>query len=106
MPSQLAPPTLSWVQLGKHPLPCDLCPAIIPAHGDAFVCVRRCFELQANRMVEVAPLSILMCVDCGWSRPYAPTPRPNHQKAGEAPKVDPAPSSPTGGASTNQPEES
>jgi hypothetical protein len=26
-------------------------------------------------MIETEPIKVLMCVDCGWTRPYAPVPR-------------------------------
>lgn len=26
-------------------------------------------------MIETEPIKVLMCVECGWTRPYAPVPR-------------------------------
>lgn len=87
--SQLAPPTLHWGTVGPSGDSCDLCHAPIKPHGDCFLSIRRAFELAPDhrRMIETAPLKVLMCVDCGWQRPYAPVPREGVPMAPEAPKV-------------------
>ena len=77
--SKLSPPTLHWGTVGPDGDRCDVCRAIIKPSGDCFVSIRRAFEFQndrhTHRMVEVEPITVVMCVECGWSRPYAPTPR-------------------------------
>lgn len=73
--SQLSPPTLHWGTTGPEGDRCDLCAAPIKPNADCFISIRRAFELHQSRMVETAPLKVLMCVACGWSRPYAPMPR-------------------------------
>lgn len=92
--SQLSPPTLHWGTVGPDGDRCDVCRAIIKPSGDCFVSIRRAFELQndrhTHRMVEVEPITVVMCVDCGWSRPYAPTPRetaPNPSDTANGPQT-------------------
>lgn len=74
--SQLSPPTLHWGTVGPNGDTCDLCPATIKPYGDCFVSIRRAFEIQNGRLVvETEPIKVVMCVECGWTRPYAPVPR-------------------------------
>jgi hypothetical protein len=73
-PSKLSPPTLHWAQNGPDATRCDLCRATVKPLGECFVSIRRAFSLQHGQMVESDPIRVLMCVECGWTRPYAPTP--------------------------------
>ncbi len=102
--SQLSPPTLHWGTVGPDGDRCDVCRAIIKPAGDCFVSIRRAFEFQndrhTRRIVEVEPITVVMCVDCGWSRPYAPTPHPMPAEASEG--LD-APFPPTDGPSDDAP---
>lgn len=96
--SQLSPPTLHWGRIGPESDRCDLCRAPIKPYGDCFISVRRAFELHEGRMIESAPLKVLMCVACGWTRPYAPMP-----KTSEAPKATETALQPPRGASGEGP---
>ena len=73
--SKLSPPSLHWSNVGPDGDTCDLCSAQIKPDGDCFLSIRRAFELIEGWMVETEPIRVLMCVDCGWTRPYAPVPR-------------------------------
>ena len=84
--SKLSPPALSWSTVGPDGATCDLCSAQIKPDGDCFLSIRRAFELVEGWMVETEPIRVLMCVDCGWQRPYSPTPRPKPSVDAEAPK--------------------
>lgn len=92
--SQLSPPTLHWGTVGPDGDTCDLCASPIKPYGDCFISIRRAFELHQGRMIETAPLKVLMCVDCGWTRPYSPVP-----KTSEAPKAPQTPDYAQDGAS-------
>jgi len=35
-------------------------------------------------MIETEPIKVLMCVACGWTRPYAPVPREGSPRSPEA----------------------
>lgn len=91
--SQLSPPTLHWGTVGPNGDKCDLCPATIKPYADCFISVRRAFEIQNGRIVvETEPIRVLMCVECGWTRPYTPMP-----KTSEAPKAPQEPNAATDG---------
>ena len=44
-------------------------------------------------MIETEPIRVLMCVECGWTRPYAPTPRPKPSVDAEGQKPPQTPAS-------------
>ncbi len=90
--SKLSPPTLHWGTVVPSGDQCDLCSATIKPHGDCFISIRRSFELIRGAMIETEPIKVLMCVDCGWTRPYAPTPRskPSVDAEGQNPPQKPA----------------
>jgi hypothetical protein len=80
--SKLSPPSLHWSNVGPDGDKCDLCSAQIKPDGDCFLSIRRAFELVEGWMVETEPIRVLMCVDCGWTRPYAPMPKTSEPPKG------------------------